>query len=164
MAFASTDATFKTASIAIHFCHSGSSTIMNLYMVLCAFLSTLCLLYTALRNCYPNMDALHYDFSISISSNNGLTTKNLTPEQRQQIINECVEDMISPTDLARKWNCNADTIRTWVRKAGLTLPKQYKKSIYPDSGSAPARAMGYGHQYHHILRKTLPGQFKYAHT
>ena len=72
--------------------------------------------------------------------------------------------MISPTDLARKWNCNADTIRTWVRKAGLTLPKQYKKSIYPDSGSAPARAMGYGHQYHHILRKTLPGQFKYAHT
>ena len=96
--------------------------------------------------------------------NSGLTTKNLTPEQRQQIINECVEDMISPTDLARKWNCNADTIRTWVRKAGLTLPKQYKKSIYPDSGSAPARAMGYGHQYHHILRKTLPGQFKYAHT
>ena len=54
------------------------------------------------------------------------TTKNLTPEQRQQIIKECVEDLISPTDLARKWNCNADTIRTWVRKAGLTLPKQYK--------------------------------------
>jgi len=74
--------------------------------------------------------------------NSGLTTKNLTPEQRQQIINECVEEMISPTDLARKWNCNADTIRTWVRKAGLTLPKQYKKSIYPDSGNSPARAMG----------------------
>ena len=82
-------------------------------------------------------------FLFSIASNSGLTTKNLTPEQRQQIINECVEEMISPTDLARKWNCNADTIRTWVRKAGLTLPKQYKKSIYPDSGSAPARAMGY---------------------
>ena len=83
-------------------------------------------------------------FLFSIDSNSGLTTKNLTPEQRQQIINECVEEMISPTDLARKWNCNADTIRTWVRKAGLTLPKQYKKSIYPDSGSSPARAaMGY---------------------
>ena len=87
-------------------------------------------------------------FLFSIDSNSGLTTKNLTPEQRQQIINECVEEMISPTDLARKWNCNADTIRTWVRKAGLTLPKQYKKSIYPDSGNAPARAMGYDHQYH----------------
>ena len=88
-------------------------------------------------------------FLFSIDSNSGLTTKNLTPEQRQQIINECVEEMISPTDLARKWNCNADTIRTWVRKAGLTLPKQYKKSIYPDSGSSPARAaMGYDYQYH----------------
>ena len=87
-------------------------------------------------------------FLFSIDSNSGLTTKNLTPEQRQQIINECVEEMISPTDLARKWNCNADTIRTWVRKAGLTLPKQYKKSIYPDSGNSPARAMGYDHQYH----------------
>ena len=92
-------------------------------------------------------------FLFSINSNSGLTTKNLTPEQRQQIINECVEEMISPTDLARKWNCNADTIRTWVRKAGLALPKQYKKSIYPDSGSSPARAMGYDHQYHHPLRK-----------
>ena len=94
-------------------------------------------------------------FLFSIDSNSGLTTKNLTPEQRQQIINECVEEMISPTDLARKWNCNADTIRTWVRKAGLTLPKQYKKSIYPDSGSSPARAaMGYDYQYHLPLRKT----------
>ena len=102
--------------------------------------------------------------SFFFTSNSGLATKNLTFEQRRQIVAECVEDMISPTDLARKWNCNADTIRTWVRKAGLTLPKQYKKSIYPDSGSAPARAMGYGHQYHHILRKTSPGQFKYAHT
>ena len=73
-------------------------------------------------------------FLFSIASNSGLTTKNLTPEQRQQIINECVEEMISPTDLARKWNCNADTIRTWVRKAGLTLPKQYKKSINTVSG------------------------------
>ena len=92
-------------------------------------------------------------FLFFINSNSGLTTKNLTPEQRQQIINECVEEMISPTDLARKWNCNADTIRTWVRKAGLTLPKQYKKSIYPDNSSSPARAMGYDHQYHHLLRK-----------
>ena len=39
-------------------------------------------------------------------------TKNLTPEQRQQIVYECVEQMWNPTVLARKWNCNADTIRT----------------------------------------------------
>jgi len=58
----------------------------------------------------------------------GLNTKSLTSDHRQQIIAECCEDMVSPTDLARKWSCNADTIRSWVRKAGRQLPKQYKKS------------------------------------
>ena len=95
--------------------------------------------------------------SFFLIRNSGLTTKNLTPEQRQQIIAECVEDMISPTDLARKWNCNADTIRTWVRKAGLTLPKQYKKSIYPDSGGAQAnRGMGYDMTTNTITSFLLP--------
>ena len=47
----------------------------------------------------------------------------LTPDQRTQIIHECVEDKISPTTLARKWQCNADTIRSWVRKY------KYKKSL-----------------------------------
>merc|ERR1712096_79253 len=56
--------------------------------------------------------------------------KSMTPEQKTQIIHECVEDKISPTTLARKWQCNADTIRTWVRKAGKQLPKQYKTSVY----------------------------------
>ena len=56
-------------------------------------------------------------------------TKNLTPEQKQQIINECVENHISPMDLAKKWGCNPDTIRSWVRKAGKTLPKTYKKTL-----------------------------------
>ena len=72
-----------------------------------------------------------FGFLFSIDSNSGATTTNLTPEQRQQVINECVQAMISPADLARRWNCNADTIRTWVREAGLTLPKLYKKSIFP---------------------------------
>ena len=58
-------------------------------------------------------------------------TKNLTPEQRQQIVFECVEQKISPTVLARKWKCNADTIRTWVRKAGFKLPAQYKQYNSP---------------------------------
>ena len=163
MAFASTD--FQNSAINCNsllpqwkFYHPES-----LYGVVCFFVHFMFAVYSFAKLLSQHR-RITLCFLISISSNNGLTTKNLTPEQRQQIINECVEDMISPTDLARKWNCNADTIRTWVRKAGLTLPKQYKKSIYPDSGSAPARAMGYGHHYHHILRKTLPGQFKYAHT
>ena len=39
---------------------------------------------------------------------------------------------MSPADLAKKWQCNPDTIRTWVRKAGKVLPKSYKKSNYRD--------------------------------
>jgi len=63
-------------------------------------------------------------------------TYKLTPEQWQQVIKECVEEEISPNDLARKWNCSSDTIRTKVRKAGLTLPKQYKKSSNLDPGGS----------------------------
>ena len=63
--------------------------------------------------------------------NQGNNTKNLSIEQRNQIINECVDDRVSPVDLAKKYSVNADTIRAWIRKAGKTLPKTYKKSIYP---------------------------------
>ena len=66
----------------------------------------------------------------------GAKTSKLTPEQWQQVIKECVEEEISPNDLARKWNCSSDTIRTKVRKAGLTLPKQYKKSSNLDPGGS----------------------------
>ena len=42
-----------------------------------------------------------------------------------------MEQKISPTVLARKWKCNADTIRTWVRKAGFKLPAQYRQYNSP---------------------------------
>ena len=77
----------------------------------------------------------------------------MTFEQRQQIITECVEDLISPNDLARKWNCSADTVRTWVRKAGKTLPKQYKNSIYSCSAAAQANNIRYDHPSLHLLPK-----------
>jgi hypothetical protein len=48
-------------------------------------------------------------------------------EQRSRIITECVEGQISPMELARRYNVNADTIRAWVRKSGRTLPKTYRK-------------------------------------
>lgn len=47
--------------------------------------------------------------------------------QQQQIVRQCVLDLVSPTDLGRKWSVNPDTIRTWVRKAGMALPTSYKK-------------------------------------
>ena len=59
----------------------------------------------------------------------------LTPEQWQQIVKECVQEEITPGELARKWKCNPDTIRSKVRTAGLTLPMQYKKTLNLDSAN-----------------------------
>jgi hypothetical protein len=56
----------------------------------------------------------------------GPIKNNLPMKLRQQIITECVEELISPTELGRKYKCNPDMIRKWVRKAGHSLPKQYK--------------------------------------
>ena len=71
----------------------------------------------------------------------GAKMSKLTPQQWQQVIKKRVEEDFSPDlvispDLARKWNCSSDTIRTKVRKAGLTLPKQYKKSPNLDPGGS----------------------------
>jgi hypothetical protein len=59
----------------------------------------------------------------------GPFNNHLPLKQRQQIITECVEELISPTELGWKYKCNPDKIRTWVRKAGHSLPKQYKKAM-----------------------------------
>ena len=55
--------------------------------------------------------------------------KSLTTDQMAQIISECVDDHVSPVNLAKKYSVRADTIRAWIRKAGKTLPKTYKKPI-----------------------------------
>ena len=39
-----------------------------------------------------------------------------------------MEDLVSPTVLAIKWQCNPGPIKTWVRKAGKKLPKRYKNT------------------------------------
>eukprot|EP00092_Neocalanus_flemingeri_P025989 GFUD01028169.1.p1 GENE.GFUD01028169.1~~GFUD01028169.1.p1 ORF type:complete len:583 (-),score=134.02 GFUD01028169.1:33-1781(-) len=55
----------------------------------------------------------------------------LNPKQQKQIIKECVEDFMSPRNLAKKWGCKPDTIRSWVRKAGHKLPDPslYKSDV-----------------------------------
>ena len=42
-------------------------------------------------------------------------------------MDEVVKEQISPVEVGKKWSVNSDTIRAWIRKAGLTLPKIYKK-------------------------------------
>eukprot|EP00092_Neocalanus_flemingeri_P003737 GFUD01004017.1.p1 GENE.GFUD01004017.1~~GFUD01004017.1.p1 ORF type:complete len:367 (-),score=82.64 GFUD01004017.1:29-1129(-) len=59
------------------------------------------------------------------------SSKCLSSKQKKQIIKECVEDFMSPRNLAKKWGCNSDTIRSWVRKAGHKLPDPslYKSDV-----------------------------------
>ena len=67
---------------------------------------------------------------------NAESGKNLTPEQRQHITNECAEQTLPRSGtgmLSQYWE--------WAQKTGLTLPKEYKKSIFTtDSVSTPATA------------------------
>merc|ERR1712059_168951 len=43
--------------------------------------------------------------------------------ERAEAVREVVEDLICPSDLSRKYNVSVHTIRVWVGKAGLRIPK-----------------------------------------
>ena len=60
--------------------------------------------------------------------NSNSKAKNMSQEQRSQIVRECVEDKISPKVLEGKYGIYFGTIRRWVKKAGLQLPKSYNAS------------------------------------
>ena len=68
--------------------------------------------------------------------------KHLTQEQRTQIVHECVDDKVSPAVLAKKWGCNPGTIRMWVKKAGMTLPKTYSVTQLPEESVTAAVGEG----------------------
>ena len=50
----------------------------------------------------------------------------LSDDKVQEIIEECVLQMISPNVLARKYKVNPKSIKAWVKKAGLNLPRKYR--------------------------------------
>ena len=47
-------------------------------------------------------------------------------EKIQEIVEECVSQMISPNVLSRKYKINPRYIKAWVKKAGLNLPRKYR--------------------------------------
>ena len=51
----------------------------------------------------------------------------ISEAQRQSIMKEVLEDHISPNELSRKYSIPAYAIRDWIKKAGHTLPKSYKR-------------------------------------
>jgi transposase-like protein len=63
-----------------------------------------------------------------------------SPEQRAEIIREVLEELYSPTDVARKYNISPHSIRDWIKKTGQPLPKTYKKMAPPLPTPAAAAA------------------------
>ena len=51
----------------------------------------------------------------------------MSEAQKQSIMREVLEEHISPNELARKYSIPAYAIRDWIKKAGHTLPKSYKR-------------------------------------
>ena len=60
-----------------------------------------------------------------------MVSPHTVPEaQKQAIMREVLEEHISPNELAKKYNIRAYAIREWIKKAGHTLPKSYKRFGY----------------------------------
>eukprot|EP00092_Neocalanus_flemingeri_P016495 GFUD01017849.1.p1 GENE.GFUD01017849.1~~GFUD01017849.1.p1 ORF type:complete len:1547 (+),score=557.86 GFUD01017849.1:282-4922(+) len=57
-------------------------------------------------------------------------------QQKEAIIREVLDEHISPTDLAKKYNVSSNAIRDWIKKAGHSLPKSYKRNAKPPPGPA----------------------------
>ena len=58
-------------------------------------------------------------------------------QKREAIIKECIEGLISPTELSGRHNISEHVIRTWVKNAGLKLPSEYDTIHRYDSQNIP---------------------------
>lgn len=63
------------------------------------------------------------------------TAKDFTHEEKELIIKECTEDLVSPSVLATKYNVSVTAIRDWVKTAGKVLPNKYKITSSKDGGA-----------------------------
>ena len=52
-----------------------------------------------------------------------------TDEERNKIIKECVEKLISPTELSQRYNISVQFIRNLVKNAGHKLPSRYNTGV-----------------------------------
>ena len=52
--------------------------------------------------------------SQNIHLSDGILSKYVTPEQKQEIIKEILEDRVPLSDVARKWGFSPDSVQSWV--------------------------------------------------
>ena len=61
-------------------------------------------------------------------------------ESKTKIVQQCVDNLISPEKLAEVYKCVPTSIRNWVKKSGHSLPKNYSnnmKDLVTYNSSAP---------------------------
>ena len=51
-------------------------------------------------------------------------------ESKAKIVQQCVDNLISPEKLAKMYKCVPRTIRTWVKKSGHSLPEKYTNNLH----------------------------------
>jgi hypothetical protein len=66
--------------------------------------------------------------------------KDFSADERTKIVSECVDELISPAELALRYNVNVTAIRSWVKASGKTLPSRYKVTSQKPSTPKPATA------------------------
>ena len=57
--------------------------------------------------------------------------KNVTLAEREAIVAQVTEELISPTELAQRHGISVAAIRGWVKTAGKKLPSRYKTTAAP---------------------------------
>ena len=51
-------------------------------------------------------------------------------ESKIKVVQQCVDNLISPEKLAKMYKCVPGTIRTWVKKSGHSLPEKYTNNLH----------------------------------
>ena len=68
-----------------------------------------------------------------------IVTKNVSAQQKEEIFRLYAEKGMSTITLGRKYNCSPETIRTWMRKAGIDRRPQYGAELPSGSISASSQ-------------------------
>ena len=51
-------------------------------------------------------------------------------DSKTKVVQQCVDNLISPEKLAKMYKCVPRTIRTWVKKSGHSLPEKYTNNVH----------------------------------
>ena len=87
-------------------------------------------------------------------------------ESKTKVVQQCVDNLISPEKLAIMYKCVPRTIRTWVKKSGQSLPEKYTNNVHEletYTSSIPATNIEVVLTVISINLQSLPFLYNYLH-